>query len=44
MDPSEASEYWKVPNPIGKRNMKSGARKRKQAEIEEDRRQLALAL
>lgn len=34
MDPSQASEYWAVPNPIGRRNKKSGAKKRKQREIE----------
>jgi DNA (cytosine-5)-methyltransferase 1 len=33
MDPTEAARYWAVPNPIGRRNMKSGARKRKQVEI-----------
>ncbi len=31
---SEAAAYFGVPNPIGRRNKKSGARKRKQHEIE----------
>ena len=31
---SEASEFFGVPNPIRKRDRKSGARKRKQHEIE----------
>jgi DNA (cytosine-5)-methyltransferase 1 len=34
MDPSEAARFWDVPNPIERRNKKSGARKRKQIEIE----------
>ena len=34
MDLSQASRYWRVPNPIAQRNRKSGARKRKQSEIE----------
>lgn len=34
MDLTEAARYWGVPNPIGKRNKKSGARKRTQLEIE----------
>jgi DNA (cytosine-5)-methyltransferase 1 len=33
-DMREASEYWNVPKPNGKRNMKSGATKRKQADID----------
>lgn len=35
MDMGEASEYWKVPVPIGRRDRRNGLRKRKQAEIEE---------
>lgn len=35
MGMSDASEYWKVEVPIGRRNRKSGARKRKQQEIED---------
>jgi DNA (cytosine-5)-methyltransferase 1 len=34
MDMSEASAYYSVPVPIGRRDCKSGARKRKQSEIE----------
>jgi DNA (cytosine-5)-methyltransferase 1 len=34
MDMSTASKYWEVSNPIAKRNRKSGARKRKQVDIE----------
>jgi DNA (cytosine-5)-methyltransferase 1 len=34
MDMSEAAKHWGVPIPIGKRDKKSGARKRKQEEIE----------
>jgi DNA (cytosine-5)-methyltransferase 1 len=34
MDMSQASEYWGIPVPIGRRDRKSGARKRTQAEIE----------
>ncbi|MEQ5786832.1 DNA cytosine methyltransferase [Erythrobacter sp. NFXS35] len=34
MDLSQASKYWKITNPIGRRDRKSGARKRKQSEIE----------
>jgi len=37
MDMSEAASYWEVPVPIGKRDKKSGARKRKQHEIEAER-------
>lgn len=36
MDMGEAANYWKVPVPIGKRDRKSGSRKRKQSEIEAD--------
>ncbi|MDQ2713057.1 MAG: DNA cytosine methyltransferase [Acidobacteriota bacterium] len=34
MDMSEAAQYFGVPNPIGRRDKKSGQRKRKQHEIE----------
>lgn len=34
MDMSQASAFWKVDNPISRRDRKSGARKRKQSEIE----------
>ena len=34
MDLSKASAYWGVENPIGRRDKKSGAKKRKQHEIE----------
>jgi DNA (cytosine-5)-methyltransferase 1 len=34
MDMSQASAYWKVPVPIGRRDRKSGTHKRKQEEIE----------
>jgi len=34
MDPSQAAQFWAVPNPIERRNKKSGAKKRKQTEIE----------
>lgn len=34
MDMSQASAYWGIPVPIGRRDRKSGARKRTQAEIE----------
>ncbi len=34
MDMSQAAEFWNVPVPIGKRDRKSGAKKRKQGEIE----------
>lgn len=37
MNVSQASEYWGVANPIGRRDKKSGARKRKQHEIEAER-------
>lgn len=36
-DLSEAAAYWGVSNPIGRRDKKSGATKRKQAEIERTR-------
>lgn len=35
MSASEASSYWGISNPIGQRDKKSGAKKRKQAEIED---------
>ena len=38
MGMAEASDYWGVIVPIGGRDRKSGARKRKQSEIEEQRR------
>lgn len=38
---SEAAAFWGVPNPIGQRNKKSGAKKRKQIEIEASRRRTA---
>lgn len=34
MDLSRASAFWKIANPIARRDRKSGARKRKQVEIE----------
>lgn len=34
VDMGEAADYWKVPVPIGKRDRKSGLRKRRQTEIE----------
>lgn len=37
LDMSQASKYWNIPVPIGKRNRKSGAKKRKQEEIEAER-------
>lgn len=37
MDVSAASEFWGIPKPNGKRDRKSGARKRKQADIERSR-------
>lgn len=35
MDMSNAAAYWGIEKPIGRRNMKSGAKKRKQSEIED---------
>ena len=35
MDMSQAAAYWQIDNPIARRDRKSGARKRKQWEIEE---------
>jgi len=37
MDMSQASRFWGVKVPIGKRDRKSGAKKRKQQEIEASR-------
>lgn len=37
MDMSKAAEFWNVENPIGRRDRKSGARKRKQIDIENER-------
>jgi DNA (cytosine-5)-methyltransferase 1 len=37
MDPSQAANFWAIPNPIGRRDRKSGAKKRKQIEIEKDK-------
>lgn len=37
MDMSQAANYWGIPVPIGKRDRKSGAKKRKQEEIESQR-------
>lgn len=34
MDMTQAAEYWNVPVPIGRRNRKSGAKKRNQREME----------
>jgi len=34
MDLSKAARFWGVPNPIGRRDQRSGAKKRKQIEIE----------
>lgn len=34
LDMSEAAAFWKIANPIARRDRKSGARKRKQVEIE----------
>ena len=39
----DAAAYWGVDSPIGKRDRKSGARKRKQADIEADRLGIARA-
>ena len=40
MDMTQASKYWKVPAPLSKRTMKSGAKKRTQAQTEEERLKL----
>lgn len=34
LDLSQASKFWEIENPIGRRDRKSGAKKRKQVEIE----------
>ena len=39
MDMSAACGYWSVQSPIGRRNKKSGAKKRKQTDIELSRLQ-----
>jgi DNA (cytosine-5)-methyltransferase 1 len=36
MSAAEASSYWGISNPISQRDRKSGARKRKQTEIESE--------
>ena len=40
MDMTKAAEFWNVPAPLSKRTMKSGAKKRTQAQTEEARRKL----
>ena len=42
-DLSEASRYWQVQNPIGRRDRKSGNRKRSQAQIEMEMQNLVAA-
>lgn len=42
-DLSEASRYWKVLNPIGRRDRKSGDRKRTQSQIEAEMQSLVAA-
>jgi DNA (cytosine-5)-methyltransferase 1 len=37
MDLSQASKYWEVERPVSRRNQRSGARKRKQVDIEAER-------
>ncbi|CAN5483699.1 DNA cytosine methyltransferase [soil metagenome] len=37
MDMSCAASFWGIHNPIGRRDQKSGAKKRSQAQVEEDR-------
>lgn len=44
MGMKEAAEYWEIPIPIGRRDRKSGAKKRKQHEIEEARLSLLSSL
>lgn len=39
----DAASYWGIDSPIGKRDRKSGARKRKQSDIEADRLGIARA-
>jgi DNA (cytosine-5)-methyltransferase 1 len=43
MDMSGASAHWGIETPIGRRDRKSGARKRKQDEIEAERRNAGIA-
>lgn len=43
MDMRRAAQYWKVPAPFGKRDRKSGAKKRSQAETEAERLKLVSA-
>jgi DNA (cytosine-5)-methyltransferase 1 len=40
MDLTQASKYWNVPAPLSKRTLKSGARKRTQAQTEQERLKL----
>lgn len=42
LEVSQAAAYWGVPNPIGRRDKKSGATKRKQVEIERQRERKAV--
>lgn len=37
LEVAQAAAYWDVPNPIGRRDKKSGAKKRKQIDIERQR-------
>ena len=41
MDMTQAAKYWNVPAPLGKRTLKSGAKKRTQAETEKARLKLS---
>lgn len=43
MDLSEASRFWKVKNPIGRRDRKSGDKKRSQAQIEQELQNMVAA-
>jgi len=40
MDMSQAAKYWNVPAPLSKRTLKSGAKKRTQAQTEQERLKL----
>lgn len=40
MDMTQAAKYWNVPAPLSKRTLKSGAKKRTQAQTEEERLKL----
>lgn len=40
MDMTQAAKYWNVPAPLSKRTMKSGAKKRTQAQTEQERLKL----